>query len=91
MVLLLYFAIRALIHASEYLCAASQTRRARRAMALAETRRDYEAAALELDRANGLEDWKSRPQSRFYAPEAVSASSSWHFFTETAQNLQKIH
>ncbi|CAK9034920.1 Triacylglycerol lipase ptl2 [Durusdinium trenchii] len=73
-VLVLYFAIRALIHATEWLCAASETRRARWWMLRAGTMKEYKAAAMELDRANGLEEWKSRPQSRYYAWEVLSSS-----------------
>lgn len=72
-VLVLYFAIRAAIHASEWLCAPASTRRARSWMLRAATAREYQAAALEMDRANNLEDWKGRPQSRYYAWEVLSS------------------
>lgn len=72
-VLVLYFAIRAAIHASEWLCAPASTRRARSWMLRAATAREYKAAAQEMDRANNLEDWKGRPQSRYYAWEVLSS------------------
>ncbi|CAJ1336858.1 unnamed protein product [Effrenium voratum] len=72
-VLHLYFAIRALIHASEWLFAPSATRRARRAMLRAHRPEEYTAAAQALDQANGLEEWKSRPQSRYYACEVLAS------------------
>jgi hypothetical protein len=43
-VLVLYFAIRAAIHASEWLCAPASTRRARSWMLRAATAREYKAA-----------------------------------------------
>ena len=43
MVLVLYFAIRAAIHASEWLCAPSATRKARRLMLRAATAKQYKA------------------------------------------------
>lgn len=72
-VLVLYFAIRAAIHASEWLCAPASTRRARSWMLRATTAREYQAAAQEMDRANNLEDWKGRPHSRYYAWEVLSS------------------
>ena len=42
-VLVLYFAIRAAIHASEWLCAPSATRKARRLMLRAATAKEYKA------------------------------------------------
>lgn len=50
-VLVLYFAIRAAIHASEWLCAPASTRRARSWMLRAATAREYKAA--EKQRSTG--------------------------------------
>eukprot|EP00440_Ansanella_granifera_P070218 gb/GFBE01076187.1/.p1 GENE.gb/GFBE01076187.1/~~gb/GFBE01076187.1/.p1 ORF type:complete len:681 (+),score=99.63 gb/GFBE01076187.1/:1-2043(+) len=74
LVLVLYFAIRALIHASEWLFAPSATRRARVAMLRAESYEEYQKAALELDEANNLNHWKTRPSSRYYAWQILATT-----------------
>eukprot|EP00931_Biecheleriopsis_adriatica_P061383 TRINITY_DN36906_c0_g1_i1.p1 TRINITY_DN36906_c0_g1~~TRINITY_DN36906_c0_g1_i1.p1 ORF type:complete len:675 (-),score=124.35 TRINITY_DN36906_c0_g1_i1:55-2037(-) len=73
-ILVLYFAIRALIHGSEWLFAPSVTRRARKSMLLAASFEDYHAAACALDAANNLEAWKARPTSRYYAWQILASA-----------------
>mmetsp|Transcript_1714 Transcript_1714/g.6697 ORF Transcript_1714/g.6697 Transcript_1714/m.6697 type:complete len:682 (-) Transcript_1714:33-2078(-) len=73
-VLVLYFTIRALIHATEWLFVPTAARRARRSLEHAASAEEYERAAGTLDEANELNAWKAMPSSRFYASQILASA-----------------
>ncbi|CAE8592171.1 unnamed protein product, partial [Polarella glacialis] len=89
-VLILYFATRALIHGFEWLFASSQTRRARMSMERADSFEAYQSAAAALDEANDLTAWKARASSRWYASSILSSALQELFEAKSARDWPRL-